>query len=60
MENQEQTQARLKGILDRIGPGMWLDVDDRFLAAALGYDATAAKAEQFAKDNHCAFTYENR
>ncbi len=58
METREQTRGRLKGILDRIGPGLDLSVDDRFLVAAFGDEDTTTKAEQFAHDNHCAFRYE--
>ena len=58
MEKPEQTRERLKGILDRIGPGLDLSVDDRFLTAAFGDEDTTTKAEQFAHDNDCAFRYE--
>jgi len=58
MENQEQTQARLKGILDRIGPGISLMVDDRFMAAAFGEKTIVTEAKQFADANHCTFRYE--
>ena len=58
MEKPEQTRERLKGILDRIGPGLDLGVDDRFLYAAFGDEDTTTKAAQFAHDNHCAFRYE--
>ena len=57
MEKLEQTRVRLRGILDRIGPGLDLSVDDRFLVAAFGGEDTTTKAEQFAHDNHCAFRY---
>ena len=58
METQDQSQVRLQGILDRIGPGMWLSVDDRFLVAAFGRESTSKKAEEFAHQNQCAFKYE--
>ena len=59
METSGQTRDRLKSILDRIGPGLNLSVDDRFLIAAFGNEDTVTKAEQFARDNHCAFRYES-
>ena len=58
METQDQVQARLQDILDRIGPGMWLSVDDRFLVAAFGHESTSKKAEKFAHHNQCAFRFE--
>ena len=59
MEKPEQLRGRLKGILDRIGPGLDLSVDDRCLSAAFGNEDTTTKAEQFAHDNHCVFRYES-
>lgn len=58
MDTPEQVRARLKGILDLIGPGMSLTVDDRFLAAAFGSETPTVEAEQFARQNQCAFRYE--
>jgi len=58
MESQEQIRARLKGILDRIGPDLWLTVTDSFLVAAFGDEATITKAKRFAHENNCAFRYE--
>ncbi len=58
MEAQEQTRTQLSTILDQLGPGMWLRVDDRFLSAAFGKKDKSTEAERFAKDNNCSFQYE--
>ena len=58
METSGQTRDRLKGILDRIGPGLDLRADDRVLVAAFGDEDTTPKATHFAHDNHCVFRYE--
>ena len=57
MYTPEQARGNLKEILDRIGPGMWLNVDDRVLSAAFGLDATSDEATEFARRNQCAFRY---
>ena len=58
MDTPTQIQDRLEKILDRIGPGMSLRVDDRVLSAAFGNDAQSDEATEFARRNGCAFRYE--
>ncbi len=57
MYTPDEARNHLKGILDRIGPGMWLGVDDRVLSAAFGHDAPDDEAAAFAQRNGCAFRY---
>ena len=59
MYTQEQARNRLKEILDRIDPGMWLKVDDRVLSAAFGHDAPSDEAAEFAQRNGCLFRYKS-
>ena len=54
-------QNQLTEILDKLGPGLRLEIDDLWLARAFGYDAAARqRAEEFAKDHHCGFIYNAR
>ena len=58
MDMPAEIQDRLKEILDRIGPGMSLGVDDRVLSAAFGNDTQSDEATEFARRDGCAFRYE--
>ncbi len=58
METREQLQARLKAILDQLGPGASLHIDDHWMAASFGRDDVQQIAESFAEQNHCLFRYE--
>ena len=57
METRQQTQQRLLGILNRIGPGLELTVDERFLIAAFGDMPPYLAADSFAKENNCGFAF---
>ena len=59
MYTQEQAREKLKESIDRLGPGMWLSVDDRVLSAAFGHVATSDEATEFARRNKCAFRYKH-
>jgi hypothetical protein len=60
METQEQGLSRLKAILDLIGPGASLHIDDRWMARLFGPDkkTAAQSASEFAQHNHCVFRFE--
>lgn len=55
---QEDVRERLEAILDLIGPGISLVVDETVLDSAFGHQDIVAKAKKFANDNQCAFRYE--
>jgi hypothetical protein len=55
MDTKEQSLLRLKEILDRLGPGAWLQIDDRWISHLFSGSLEAAK--EFARENHCAFRY---
>jgi hypothetical protein len=54
MSNENAARANLQGILDRLGPGATLSVDDRWLWTCFG-DGGPGAADRFAKSNHCGF-----
>lgn len=58
MEIPKQTRERLRGILDRLGPGLFLKVEEPVLRIAFGGEDPKAVATTFASSNHCAFWYE--
>ena len=55
---QEEVRENLKAILDLIGPGISVRVEQTVLVHAFGRQDMIAKAEQFAQDNQCAMRYE--
>ena len=54
MSTRDDTLDNLQGILDRLGPGASLCVDDRWLSACFG-EGGHQGADHFAKANHCDF-----
>ena len=60
MQTREQSLADLKAILNHLGPGAWLHIDDRWMEHAFGLDkkAAAQAAKNFAQSNQCVFRYE--
>jgi hypothetical protein len=54
MAMTEPALENLRSILDRLGPGAWLHVDDRWLSACFGEEGPQA-ADRFAKAHHCSF-----
>jgi hypothetical protein len=54
MGAQIEARANLLGILERLGPGAWLGVDERWLFACFGEGGHQA-ADEFAKANSCCF-----
>lgn len=60
IETQEQGLSRFKAILDLIGPGASLHIDDRRMVRLFGRDkkTAAQSASEFAQHNDCVFRYE--
>jgi hypothetical protein len=65
METRESSLSRLKIILDQLGPGAWLHLDDRWMMRLFGFvdvgpekNAGIDAATDFARRNGCAFRYE--
>ncbi len=60
MDTREQGLANLKEILDRLGPGAWLRIDDRWLIRLFDSEIDVAfdAATEFAKRNHCTLRYD--
>jgi hypothetical protein len=60
----ERTRKNLAEILDRLGPGLLLKVDDSCLSRAFGFVAIGSnagarhRAEQFAEDRECFFLHD--
>lgn len=65
-ETKEEALAIVGEILDRLGPGMSLHVDDRWVAKMFDLDRSKPKAGQaidaaqdFAKRHGCGFQFES-
>jgi hypothetical protein len=63
MPSQQEQQARFKELLERIGPGIRLEVDDVVLKAVFGeglgerLEPAIERAREFAERNHCGCIY---
>ena len=55
LASREYSQNHLAEILDRLGPGLTLDVDHVCTIAFFGRDDTVAEANKFAKQHQCGF-----
>lgn len=67
MRSREDNLSRFSEMLDRLGPGLWLHVDDVNIKAlfqpadSVGIDdLTIRTAEEFAAERDCAFRYERK
>ncbi len=47
--NMKNPKNDLAAIIDRLGPNLWLHVDDVYLRAVFGSDGTVEAARQFAE-----------
>ena len=55
MKSREELQTHLGEILDRLGPGLWLEIDGRYLKAVFGPKNPMEDAHEFAANRHCCF-----
>src|SRR4051794_29989789 len=59
MAEEDDVSARLKSIIDRMCPGMWLELDHALFGVLFGNNPHAVTtAEDFAKEAGCIFIFD--